>query len=84
MLPGRSMTPAGITSLHTEDDLKKAISALGFGKDGPLCGELDAEVDDNFIAEAWKDCVRRAWRDALNGRGMRMMRSALLLIHEAA
>ena len=50
----------------TEDDLKNAISALGFGKDGPLRVELDAEVDDNFIVEAWKDCVRRAWRDPNN------------------
>ncbi|KAL4070474.1 hypothetical protein J3A83DRAFT_4525436, partial [Scleroderma citrinum] len=52
---------------YTEEDLKNAISALGFGKDGPLRVELDADVDDDFIAEAWKDCVRRAWRDASNG-----------------
>jgi len=51
----------------TEEDLKNAISVLGFGKDGPLRVELDADVDDDFIAEAWKDCIRRAWRDANNG-----------------
>lgn len=51
----------------TEDDLRNAISVLGFGKDGPLRVELDADVDDDFIAEAWKDCVRRAWRDPKDG-----------------
>ncbi|KAI6154054.1 hypothetical protein BKA82DRAFT_4097016 [Pisolithus tinctorius] len=51
----------------TEDDLRNAVGVLGFGKDGPLRVELDADVDDDFIAEAWKDCVRRAWRDAKNG-----------------
>lgn len=51
----------------TEEDLKNSISVLGFGKDGPLRVELDADVDDDFIAEAWKDCIRRAWRDANNG-----------------
>ncbi|KAG6331492.1 hypothetical protein ID866_7597 [Astraeus odoratus] len=51
----------------TEDDLKNAISVLGFGRDGPLRVELDADVDDNFIAGAWKDCIRRAWRDPQNG-----------------
>ncbi|KAI6102677.1 hypothetical protein EDD16DRAFT_1696584 [Pisolithus croceorrhizus] len=52
---------------YTEDDLRNAISILGFGKDGPLRVELDADVDDDFIAEAWKDCVRRAWRDPKDG-----------------
>ncbi|KAI6048070.1 hypothetical protein EDC04DRAFT_2886852 [Pisolithus marmoratus] len=52
---------------YTEDDLANAISVLGFGKDGPLRVELDADVDDDFIAEAWKDCVRRAWRDPKDG-----------------
>lgn len=52
---------------YTDDDLKNAIGVLGFGKDGPLRVELDDDVDDDFIVEAWKDCVRRAWRDTQNG-----------------
>ncbi|KAH7886262.1 hypothetical protein F5I97DRAFT_2027572 [Phlebopus sp. FC_14] len=51
----------------TEDDLKDAIKVLGFGKDGSVGVELDSDVDDDYVAEAWRDCVRRAWRDPKNG-----------------
>lgn len=51
----------------THQDLQKAAICLGFGKDGPLCLELDDDIDEGFITDAWRDKVRRAWRDPKDG-----------------
>lgn len=51
----------------THLDLQKAAICLGFGKDGPLCLDFDNDIDENFIACAWRDKVRRAWRDPKDG-----------------
>lgn len=48
---------------HTSDEYREKVALLGFGKDGDLSVELDAEVDDEFIAEAWRSARRRAWRN---------------------
>ncbi|KAI0066711.1 cysteine proteinase [Artomyces pyxidatus] len=51
----------------THENLQDAVKLLGFGKDGPLRLELDEVGNDQsgteFIENAWKDAVRRAWRD---------------------
>lgn len=52
---------------YTHQDLETAIKCLGFGNDGPLSIEFDEEVSEEFIANAWKDKVRRAWRDPKDG-----------------
>lgn len=51
----------------TFQDLQKAAVCLGFGKDGPLCLEFDDDIDEEFIVDAWRDKVRRAWRDPKDG-----------------
>lgn len=48
---------------YTLEDLERAIKTLGFGKDGHLGVEFESDVPEEFIGEAWKDCIRRAWRD---------------------
>jgi A repeated domain in UCH-protein len=52
---------------YTHLDLENAIKFLGFGNDGPLSIEFDEEVSEEFITNAWKDKVRRAWRDPRDG-----------------
>jgi ubiquitin carboxyl-terminal hydrolase 25/28 len=52
---------------HTIEDQEKAIRTLGFGKDGDLCIDFESDVPERFILDAWRDCVRRAWRDVING-----------------
>jgi ubiquitin carboxyl-terminal hydrolase 25/28 len=52
---------------YTHQELETAIKCLGFGNDGPLSIEFDDEVSDEFIANAWRDKVRRAWRDPKDG-----------------
>lgn len=46
----------------TWNDLDRAEMLLGFGKAGPLCVEL-ADADDEFIIGAWKDAMKRVWRE---------------------
>jgi ubiquitin carboxyl-terminal hydrolase 25/28 len=52
---------------YTHQELEAAIKCLGFGNDGPLSIEFDEEVSEEFITNAWKDKVRRAWRDPRDG-----------------
>jgi ubiquitin carboxyl-terminal hydrolase 25/28 len=52
---------------YTYEDLENATKTLGFGKHGTLGVEFENDVDEEFIVNAWKDCVRRAWRDPQNG-----------------
>ncbi|KAH7916387.1 hypothetical protein BJ138DRAFT_1139617 [Hygrophoropsis aurantiaca] len=51
----------------TDEDLVNASRALGFGHDGPLSVEFEDDVPDQFIVDAWRDTVRRAWRDPQDG-----------------
>ena len=53
----------------TTDDLEKAQSLLGFGKDGIVGVELDEDVDDQFIIDAWKNALKRAWREPSDKAG---------------
>lgn len=48
----------------TEEDLQNAAGVLGFGKDGALRLELEDDIEDDFLAEAWRTAVKSAWRDA--------------------
>lgn len=51
----------------TTDDWVNAASTLGFGPDGLLGVDYDDEIPDEFVENAWKDCVKRSWRDHNNG-----------------
>ncbi|KII93273.1 hypothetical protein PLICRDRAFT_35462 [Plicaturopsis crispa FD-325 SS-3] len=51
----------------THQDLQMATERLGFGKDGQLSVDFDDDVEDEFIVNAWKDAVRRAWSDLKEG-----------------
>lgn len=51
---------------YTHEDLQRAILYLGFGPE-ELKIEYDDDTDDDFIINAWRDKVKRAWRDPKNG-----------------
>ncbi|KAH9914723.1 hypothetical protein B0H21DRAFT_816617 [Amylocystis lapponica] len=48
---------------YTPEMLRQAAGLLGFGKNGDVGMELDSDIDDSFILEAWRSARRRAWRD---------------------
>ncbi|KAK7686516.1 hypothetical protein QCA50_010114 [Cerrena zonata] len=51
----------------TESDIGRAGNYLGFGKDNELRVELDDDVDDDFILNAWKNGLKRSWKEPYEG-----------------
>ncbi|KAJ7897243.1 hypothetical protein B0H14DRAFT_2677490 [Mycena olivaceomarginata] len=49
------------------NDINAAATTLGFGPEGPLGVEYGADVPDEFVENAWKECVKRSWRDYVGG-----------------
>ncbi|KAG6880872.1 hypothetical protein C0993_003923, partial [Termitomyces sp. T159_Od127] len=59
----------------TTDDVQQAAMILGFGETGVLGVEYsEADVPESFLENAWRDCVKRSWRDPAGGA--EMLRSA--------
>ena len=52
---------------YTEENRLGAIRTLGFGKDNLLRVDYEDDIDEDFLAGAWKDCLKRAWRDPKDG-----------------
>lgn len=68
----------------TQDDLLKAVGTLGFGHDGPLRVDFDDSVEEEFIINAWRDGIRRSWKDETNGSATRReLNDALKVIADA-
>lgn len=68
----------------TSEDLEGAVGILGFGVEGPLKLEFDDEIPESFIENAWKECLKRAWRDPENGPAMlREANEAFRIVAEA-
>jgi ubiquitin carboxyl-terminal hydrolase 25 len=58
-------------SRFTRVDFAHSVRLLGFGSEGPLGVDFDDTVEDEFIINAWKDGVRRSWRDPVDGASAR-------------
>lgn len=69
----------------TIHDLEKAANDLGFGPNGTLGVEYDeADVEESFIENAWKECVKKSWRDPDHGSELlRTANEALRILAEA-
>ncbi|KAF9446131.1 cysteine proteinase [Macrolepiota fuliginosa MF-IS2] len=66
------------------EDLEKAASVLGFGMENDLGVELDDDVEDDFIENAWKETVKKSWKDFEHGSDLqRKANEALRIIAEA-
>ncbi|KAG6831963.1 hypothetical protein H0H87_003298 [Tephrocybe sp. NHM501043] len=59
----------------TLTDIQSAAWALGFGDNNDLSVEYsETDVPEEFLESAWKDCIKRSWRES--ERGAEMMRTA--------
>jgi len=68
----------------TRDDFSKAVGTLGFGHEGPLRVDFDESVEEEFIISAWRDGIRRSWKDETNGSAIRReLNDALRVIADA-
>lgn len=67
----------------TSDNIAEAASHLGFGSEGPLRVDYDADIPDEFIENAWRDCVKRSWHEFDGTDIQRRVNEALRIIAEA-
>ncbi|KAK7040147.1 ubiquitin-specific protease ubp2 [Paramarasmius palmivorus] len=65
------------------EDLQRAAEILGFGSNGPLRVEYDHDIEDDFIENAWKECVKRSWSETDSRTSQRDANEALRIIAEA-
>ncbi|KAF7307239.1 USP domain-containing protein [Mycena indigotica] len=63
----------------SDEDIRSAPEYLGFGFDGILGVEYDKDVDDEFIENAWKEAVKRSWRQ-LEGGALQTKATAALKV----
>ena len=47
----------------TLEDVSVAATSLGFGLENVLHVGYDEDIPDDFVENAWKECVKRSWRD---------------------
>lgn len=68
----------------THEAIKSAASTLGFGAEGPLAVDCDTDIPDSFIENAWRECVKKSWKDQENGADhLRAATDALKILAEA-
>ncbi|EKM83956.1 hypothetical protein AGABI1DRAFT_67056 [Agaricus bisporus var. burnettii JB137-S8] len=68
----------------TTEELENAAAVLGFGMNYDLGVELDNDVEDEFVESAWKEAIKKSWKDPDNGADLqRKANEALRIIAEA-
>ncbi|KAI0275431.1 hypothetical protein BC834DRAFT_815748 [Gloeopeniophorella convolvens] len=67
----------------TLDDLADAPAVLGFGAHHALRVEYDDEVPDEFLENAWREAVRRAWREGADAQHITAANDAFRRLAEA-
>jgi ubiquitin carboxyl-terminal hydrolase 25/28 len=69
---------------YTFEEVETASQILGFGSEGPLKVEYDNDIPEEFIENAWRECVKRSWRDHDGGQNLqRDANEALRILAEA-
>ncbi|KAF8641193.1 hypothetical protein AX17_000828 [Amanita inopinata Kibby_2008] len=66
------------------EDIISAAETLGFGVNGPLRVEYDeTDVPDEFIESAWRECIKRSWRDPAGSTLQREATDAFRILAES-
>ncbi|KAI3622739.1 ubiquitin carboxyl-terminal hydrolase [Moniliophthora roreri] len=67
----------------TAEELQSAAETLGFGSNGALRVDYDNDIEDEFIENAWKECIKRSWTEADPRTLQRAANDALRIVAEA-
>ncbi|EJD03499.1 cysteine proteinase [Fomitiporia mediterranea MF3/22] len=67
----------------TVSDVQTAIRTLGFGADNDLRVDYDEDVDEHFLQSAWRDAVRRSWREHDGASRRRDLNEAFRILAES-
>ncbi|KAL0565497.1 ubiquitin-specific protease ubp2 [Marasmius crinis-equi] len=67
----------------TSEELQTATAMLGFGHDNALRVEYDNEIEEEFIENAWKECVKRSWMEPSGGELQKNANASLRIIAES-
>ncbi len=51
----------------TVEEVYTAAATLGFGAENVLHVDYDEDIPDEFVENAWKDCIKHSWRDHDHG-----------------
>lgn len=68
----------------TSEDIATAATTLGFGIGNVLDVEYGEDVEDQFVENAWKEGVKRSWRDPEHGsESYRLVNEAFRILAES-
>jgi ubiquitin carboxyl-terminal hydrolase 25/28 len=68
----------------TLEDIDTAAKTLGFGYENVLGVDYDEEIPDEFVENAWRDSVKRSWREPDNGSdAQRLINEAFRVLAES-
>jgi ubiquitin carboxyl-terminal hydrolase 25/28 len=68
----------------TSEDIATAATTLGFGIGNVLDVEYGEDVEDHFVENAWKEGVKRSWRDLEHGsETYRLVNEAFRILAES-
>ena len=69
----------------TTTEVERAAADLGFGPSGTLGVDYDeTDIEESFIENAWKECVKKSWKDPEHGSEIqRTANEALRIIAES-
>ena len=70
--------------LFTSEDIATAATTLGFGIGNVLDVTYGEDVEDQFVENAWKESVKRSWRDLEHGPDIyRLVNEAFRILAES-
>lgn len=76
------LTQEGSRGRFSLQDVKVALELLGFGQSNDLQVDYEEDVDDDFVAKAWRAMVRNSWTDPKGVEKRKSLNDAFKIVAE--